>query len=171
MHTDLTSPTAGLDVVVVGAGQAGLSMAWHLQRQGRRFVVVDAAPKIGHAWRSLWDSLRLFTPAQYDGLPGMDFPAPRDSYPTKDEVADYLASDAARYELPVQLDTAVTRLESEQDRFVVHTTRGVLHTAQVVVATGPFQTPVVPTVGAELGPEVVQLHSADYRNPGHLPAG
>src|SRR5690349_12755982 len=139
-----------LDVIVVGAGQAGLALAWHLKRQDRRFVVLDSAHELGHSWRSRWDSLRLFTPAQYDGLPGMAFPAPADTYPTKDEVADYLAAYAARFELPVLLRTAVTRLERSGDRFVVHTDHGRLHARQVVVATGPFQTPVVPEVARGL---------------------
>jgi putative flavoprotein involved in K+ transport len=160
-----------LDVIVVGAGQAGLSLAWHLKRQRRRFVVIDAAQELGHAWRSRWDSLRLFTPTQYDALPGMDFPGPADTYPTKDQVADYLTAYAARFELPVLLNTAATRLEQTADGFAVHTTQGTLRARQVVVATGPFQTPVIPGVAGDLDRDVVQLHSADYRNPGQLPPG
>ena len=160
-----------LDVIVVGAGQAGLSLAWHLTQRRRRFVVIDAAQELGHAWRSRWDSLRLFTPAQYDGLPGMDFPRPADTYPTKDEVADYLASYAATFELPVLLNTRATRLEPCGDGFAVHTTQGTLRAREVVVATGPFQTPVVPALADGLDPKVVQLHSADYRNPTQLPPG
>jgi putative flavoprotein involved in K+ transport len=172
----LSSTTAGpgddcLDIIVIGAGQAGLSVAWHLARQGRRFLVLDAASELGHAWRSRWDSLRLFTPAQYDGLPGMPFPAPADTYPTKDEVADYLAEYADRFELPVLLNTTVTSLEQEGDGFAVHTSQGTLRAQQVVVATGPFQNPVIPPVAEGLDPAVVQLHSVDYRNPSQLPAG
>jgi putative flavoprotein involved in K+ transport len=171
------APSAGpglddcLDVIVVGAGQAGLALAWHLARQGRRFLVVDAAPVLGHSWRTRWDSLRLFTPAQYDALPGMDFPAPADSYPTKDQVADYLTAYAERFELPVLLNTTVTRLEQRSDRFAVHTTQGVLRARQVVVATGPFQDPVIPALADGLDADVVQLHSAEYRNPGQVPPG
>jgi putative flavoprotein involved in K+ transport len=160
-----------LDVIVIGAGQAGLSLAWHLADRGRRFLVLDAAPDLGHSWRSRWDSLRLFTPARYDGLPGMDFPAPPDTYPTKDQVADYLTAYAARFQLPVLLSTRVTGLEQIADGFAVHTTRGTLRARQVVVATGPFQRPVVPDVSGDLDPAVVQLHSSEYRNPGQLPPG
>jgi putative flavoprotein involved in K+ transport len=160
-----------LDVIVIGAGQAGLSLAWHLAQQGRRFLLVDAAPAVGHVWRSRWDSLRLFSPAQYDSLPGMDFPARADTYPTKDQVADYLAEYAARFELPILLGTAVTRLEQRADRFAVHTSQGTLRSWQVVVATGPFQRPLIPTVADDLGPSVRQLHSAEYRNPGQVPPG
>ena len=160
-----------LDVLVIGAGQAGLATAYHLRRRGLRFLVVDAAHELGHSWRSRWDSLRLFTPAQYDGLPGMPFPAPADTHPTKDQVADYLAAYAARFELPVLLDCRVRRLEQADGRYAVHTSQGTLTAHQVVVATGPFQTPVIPGVAAGLDPDVVQLHSSGYRNPTQLPPG
>src|ERR671930_20869 len=90
-----------LDVVVVGGSQAGLAVAWHLAQQGLRFVALEAGPEVGHVWRSRWDSLKLFTPAQYDNLPGMAFPAPADTYPTKDPVADYLQAYVAAFDLPV----------------------------------------------------------------------
>lgn len=160
-----------LDVLVVGAGQAGLAVAYHLRRARLRFLVIDAAVEIGASWRNRWDSLTLFTPSQYDGLPGMDFPAPADTYPTRTQVADYLRAYATRFDLPVQLDTPVTRLERHGDRFVAHTTRGLLRAHQVVVATGPFQTPTIPAIGTGLDPLVTQLHSAEYRNPTQLDAG
>jgi putative flavoprotein involved in K+ transport len=158
-----------LDVLVIGAGQAGLALAWHLRRQGLRFLLVDAAPALGHSWRNRWDSLRLFSPAQYDGLPGMPFPARADTYPSKDEVADYLAAYAAAFDLPVLLGTAVTRLEQGEAGFVAHTRHGVLRAQQVVVATGAFQRPEVPALAAGLSPRVQQLHSSDYRTPGTVP--
>jgi putative flavoprotein involved in K+ transport len=160
-----------LDVIVIGAGQAGLATAYHLRRRGVRFLVVDAAHELGGSWRTRWDSLRLFTPAQYDGLPGMPFPAPADTHPTKDQVADYLAAYAARFELPVLLDCWVRRLERVDSRYLVHTSQGTLTAHQVVVATGPFQTPIVPGLASGLGTDVVQLHSASYRNPAQVPAG
>jgi putative flavoprotein involved in K+ transport len=162
-----------LDVVVVGGGQAGLAMAWHLAQQGRRFVVLEAAPELGHVWRRRWDSLKLFTPAQYDALPGMAFPASADTYPTKDPVADYLQAYAAAFELPVRLDAKVTELRRRDDgSFQVRTAAGEPFQAwQVVVATGPFQVPFVPPQAGGLDPSVTQLHSADYRNPQTLPDG
>src|SRR6476620_10407909 len=99
-----------LDVAVIGGSQAGLAMAWHLTRRGLRFVVLEAGPEIGHTWRSRWDSLTLFTPAQHDALPGMPFPGPPDTYPTKDPVADYLKAYAAAFDLPVRLNARVTGL-------------------------------------------------------------
>jgi putative flavoprotein involved in K+ transport len=138
-------PAAGLlDVVVVGGSQSGLAMAWHLQRQGLNFVVLEAGPEVGHIWRSRWDSLKLFTPAQYDALPGMAFPAPADTYPTKEPVADYLQAYVAAFNLPVRLNARVTRLSKTDDGFEVQTADQSFQARQVVVATGPFQVPFVP---------------------------
>ena len=161
-----------VDVLVIGAGQAGLAVGWHLRDQGiTSFLLLDAGPEVGHVWRNRWDSLQLFTPAEYDALPGMPFPAPAGTYPTKDEVADYLRGYAAAFSLPVRLDTRVPRLTKTDDTFHADTSNGPITAGQVVIATGPFQTPVVPPVARHLAADVVQLHSADYRNPDQLPDG
>jgi putative flavoprotein involved in K+ transport len=160
-----------LDVIVIGAGQAGLAIAWHLRRQGLRFVVLDAADTIGHAWRSRWDSLKLFTPARYSALPGLAFPGDPDHYPSKDAVADYLHRYATEFDLPIQLNTAVTGLSHAGTVFNVETTGQDLQARQVIVATGPFQTPIIPSEAAGFGEQVVQLHSSAYRNPEQLPDG
>jgi putative flavoprotein involved in K+ transport len=173
-HDEADKDPAGnqqLDVVVIGGSQAGLAMAWHLAQQGLRFVVLEADPEVGHVWRSRWDSLKLFTPAQYDALPGMAFPAPADTYPTKDPVADYLQAYAAAFNLPVRLNARVTRLSKTDDGFEVHTADQMYRARQVVVATGPFQVPFVPLMTAKLDPSVTQVHSADYHNPHALPDG
>jgi putative flavoprotein involved in K+ transport len=168
-----TRPADCLDVIVIGAGQAGLALGWHLTQQQARYVIVDGAPALGHSWRSRWDSLRLFSPAEYDSLPGMDFPAGPGTYPSKDQVADYLAEYAERFHLPVLLSHRVTRLtrDPETEVFTVHTGQGPLRARQVVVATGPFQKPHLPDLANGLDGQVTQLHSARYRNPGQLPAG
>lgn len=158
-----------LDVLVIGAGQAGLSLAWHLARGDQRYLLVDSAPVVGHSWRSRWDSLTLFSPAQYDGLPGAAFPAPADTYPGKDQVADFLADYADGNGFPVLTGTRVTRLSVHEAGFAAHTTQGVLHARQVVVATGAFHTPNVPRVAEHLS--VAHLHSSSYRRPSQLPAG
>jgi putative flavoprotein involved in K+ transport len=173
-HDEAKQDPAGgppLDVVVIGGSQAGLAMAWHLAQQGLRFVVLEAGPELGHVWRSRWDSLKLFTPAQYDALPGMAFPAPADTYPTKDPVADYLQAYAATFDLPVRLNARVTRLSRTDDGFEVQTADQTYQARQVVVATGPFQVPFVPPPAGKLDASVTQLHSADYRNPQTLPDG
>ena len=140
-----------VDVLVIGAGQAGLAVGWHLREQGiTSFLLLDAGPEIGHVWRNRWDSLRLFTPAEYDALPGMPFPAPAGTYPTKDDVADYLRGYATAFELPVRLNTRVTRLTKTGDTFHADTSTGPITAGQVVIATGPFQTPVVPTLARHL---------------------
>jgi putative flavoprotein involved in K+ transport len=163
--------TTPLDVVVIGAGQAGLAIGWHLQQQGASFAILDGAPELGHSWRTRWDSLSLFTPGRFDALPGTPFPGDPDHYPSKDEVADYLRDYAAAHQLPVQLGMPVSRLARSGDRFVVETPQAAFDAAQVVVATGAFQVPVVPDVAAGLGAGVTQVHSSAYRNPSQVPAG
>jgi putative flavoprotein involved in K+ transport len=138
------------DVVVVGAGQAGLAIAWHFARQGLRFLVLEAAAELGQSWRSRWDSLTLFTPAQYDGLPGMPFPAPADTYPTREPVADYLRAYAEAFGLPVRLNARVTSLSRSGDGFEVRTADETLSARRVVVATG-WLAPTGPRGSALLG--------------------
>jgi putative flavoprotein involved in K+ transport len=160
-----------VETLIVGGGQAGLAVGYHLARRGRDFLILDANDRIGDAWRTRWDSLRLFSPARYDGLPGWRFPAPGWSFPTKDEMADYLEAYAGRFELPVLTGTRVERLAKEEGRFVVTAGDRRLEADRVVVATGAHRTPRVPAFAHDLGPGVVQLHSGDYRNPSQLPDG
>jgi putative flavoprotein involved in K+ transport len=159
------------EVVVIGGGQAGLSVGYHLQQQGRDFVVLDTNDRIGEAWRKRWDALRLFTPARYDGLPGMSFPAPAHVYPTKDEMADYLGVYAARFGLPVRTGVKVDGLSRRDGRFVVKAGDLRFEAENVVVATGGYHGPRVPSFAPELDPEIVQLHSSEYRRPSQLREG
>lgn len=161
-----------VDVLVIGGGQAGLAAAWHLKRVGARFVVVDAGSRIGQTWRSRYESLRLFTAAEYDSLPGMRIPASAGTYPTKDQVADYLEGYAEKFDMPVRLNTRVIRLRRPGEDFVAETSRGTITARNVVVATGACARPYTPQeLAVGLAPEVVQVHSANYRSPADLPEG
>ena len=159
------------NTIVIGAGQAGLSAGYHLQQQDIDFVIVDAEDRIGDVWRNRWDSLRLFTPAKYSGLPGMPFPAPPMHLPDKDEVADYLERYAERFDLSVRSSTRAESLVRDGERWVLHTSRGTLQADNVVVATGPLQRPRVPAFATHLSPDIHQLHSRDYHSPFDLPDG
>jgi putative flavoprotein involved in K+ transport len=138
------SADAPLDVLVIGGGQAGLAMGYHLAQRGLSFQIVDAGAKIGETWRSRWDSLQLFTAGRYDNLPGLPFPAGPDTYPGKDDVADYLQAYAAKFKLPVRLDVKVTSLTRGGGGYVAKAGGEALEARQVVVATGPFQMPFIP---------------------------
>ena len=159
------------DVVVVGAGQAGLAMCYHLAQRGLRCTVLERADSIGSAWRERWESLTLFTPRRYDSLPGLPFPGDPDGYPIRDEVIAYLERYAKTFDLPIQLETEVERLASEDGMFVLATSRGTFTADHVVVATGPFQTPFVPDVAQKLDSQVFQIHSTRYQRPEEVPKG
>jgi putative flavoprotein involved in K+ transport len=159
------------DVIVIGGGQAGLSVGYHLAKTGARFVILDAHERVGDAWRKRWDSLRLFTPAKLDSLVGMPFPGPRDYFPTKDEMADYLESYAARFQLPVRNGVRVERLFKRGTRYVVEAGEFELDAAQVVVAMAGYQCAKVPAFAAGLASRIVQMHSSEYANPNQLQAG
>ena len=157
--------------VIIGGGQSGLSVGYFLKQRGIPFVILDANARIGDAWRNRWDSLRLFTPAQYDGLAGMPFPAARHSFPTKDEMADYLEAYAAHFALPVRTGVCVDHLWKVGRQFMVSAGDLVIEAANVVVAMSNYQAPRIPAIAADLSPDIVQLHSSTYRNVGQLREG
>jgi putative flavoprotein involved in K+ transport len=159
------------DTIIIGGGQAGLAAGQFLGRESRSFVILDAHEHVGDSWRTRWDSLRVFTPAKYDGLPGMRFPAPALSFPTKNEVADYLAAYAKRFALPIRNGIRVDRLERAGDGFRVTSNAGTYEAANVIVATGAHRTPKVPPFASLLGKGITQMHSDAYRNPSQLRDG
>jgi putative flavoprotein involved in K+ transport len=167
-----TQTTQQIDTVVLGAGQSGLSAGYHLAKRGIPFVIIDSDARIGDHWRDRWDSLKLYSPARYDSLPGMRFPASSSHWPTSGEMADYLEAYARRFELPVRSGTRVERVEPVDGGFVVRTTDdGRFAARHVIVATGPFRQPSIPAFATELDPGIQQLHSHEYRNPTQLRAG
>ena len=159
------------DVIVVGGGQAGLSMGYHLKRLGLRFVILDANDRIGDAWRRRWDSLRLFTPARYCGLDGMRFPAAAGYFPTKDEMADFLQAYAREFDLPVRSGVRVDAVRREGDRYIVEAGQWRLEAPHVVIAAASYQQPKLPAFAADLDPSICQIHSNDYKSPRQLKPG
>jgi len=172
-HTETGHTETGhIETVIIGAGQAGLATGYHLQRRGRPFVILDAASRIGDNWRRQWDTLKLYSPAKYDSLPGLPFPAKPWSFPGKDEVGDYLETYAQTFDLPIRLKTRVMSLEADGAGYRVTTDHGTWHCDNVVVATGTFgRTPSLPSVADQLDPSILQLHSSEYRRPGQLRDG
>lgn len=158
-----------VETVVIGGGQAGLSVGYHLQRQGAEFLILDAHERTGDQWRRRWDSLRLFTPARFSGLDGMPFPSHPDHFPTKDEFADYLESYARRFALPIRYGARVDRVSREADLFTVEAGESVYLARNVVVAMANYQRPSIPSFSVDLDPDIVQLHSSEYRNANQLP--
>ena len=167
----MTTNLQTIDTLVIGGGQAGLAVGYHLARRNVPFLIVDAGRRIGDPWRSRWDSLRLFTPARYDSLDGLPFPAPGDYYPTKDEMADYLEAYASHFDLPVRLGFEVDRLTHRGSGFVVASGDHVIEAENVVVAMGNEQEPRLPDFANKLDPYIVQLHSSFYRRPSQIPPG
>jgi putative flavoprotein involved in K+ transport len=160
-----------LGTVVIGGSQAGLAVGYYLKQRGLPFVILDQNDRIGDAWRRRWDSLRLFTPGRYDGLPGMPFPGLPWAHPTKDETADYLEAYANRFELPVRTGVKVDRLAKTGNRFEVTCGEHKVFAENVVVATGAFNNPRVPSFAGELDERIVQLHSKEYRKPSQIQKG
>ena len=160
-----------IQTIVIGGGQAGLAVGYYLAKRGLRFQILDANLRTGDAWRKRWDSLRLFNPARYAGLPGLRFPGAGASFPTKDQVADYLADYAQKFHLPVRHGVRVDRLWKEDGRFVITAGEHRFEADNVVVAMANYQTPRVPAFAHDLNPEILQLHSHDYRNPSQLQDG
>ncbi|HVQ75099.1 MAG TPA: NAD(P)/FAD-dependent oxidoreductase, partial [Candidatus Binatia bacterium] len=163
--------TERIDTLVIGGGQAGLAVGHHLARLEVPFLILDARERVGDAWRQRWDSLRLFTPNRFNGLPGMRFPGPGWGFPSKNEFADYLESYAQRFELPVRTGMRVDHLTRDGDRFVATAGGRSFEAENVVIAMSSWQRPRVPDFASDLDPRILQLHAADYRNPGQLQEG
>jgi putative flavoprotein involved in K+ transport len=169
--TEGTHARTRFQVIVIGAGQAGLAVGHSLLEAGIDVLILEAASRIGESWRTRWDSLRLFTAAEYAGLPGLPFPGDQNAFPRKDEMADYLEEYARRMKLPVRLGTKVVSLKRHGSRYAIEASDASFEADHVVVTTGPYQTARVPSWAAGLRDAIVQIHSRSYKNPAQLPAG
>ena len=166
-----SADTKRMETIVIGAGQAGLSVGYFLSLRKSPFVILDANRRVGDAWRNRWDSLRLFTPARFDGLAGMPFPSDGTSFPGKDQMADYLEAYSRHFQLPVQTGVRVDRLTRNGNRYRVTAGDRVWEAEHVVVAMAGYQQPPTPSFHTELRPDIVQMHSVAYRNPAQLQTG
>jgi hypothetical protein len=153
------------EIIIVGSGQAGLSMGYWLKQQQRSFLLLEAGPRIGESWRKRYDSLVLFTPRRYNVLPGLALSGDPEGRPTKNEIADYLQTYADHFALPIQMDTRVVGMEKHEETFMLQTKQGPYQAMTVIVATGPFHYPRIPAFASAFSPQVEQLHSASYDNP------
>lgn len=160
-----------LHAVIIGAGQAGLATGYFLKKNNKDFIILDKNEKIGDSWRMRWDSLFLFTPSQHDVLPEMSFPGLKNSFPSKDQMADYLETYAKHFSLPVQLGVNVTRLSAKNNHYEIETSAGKFISERVVIATGNNPYPYIPSFASELGSDIFQVHSSGYLNPESLPQG
>lgn len=160
-----------LDIIVIGAGQAGLSIGYYLQQGGYNFVILDGEKRIGDTWRNRYDSLILFTPKSYSSLPGMGFEGDKNTFPTKDEIADYLEAYANRFLLPVKMETTVQKVQKINSTFEVSTDKGIFYSKHVIIASGAFQKPFIPSISQSLSKEVFQIHSSQYQSPEMIPDG
>ncbi|HEY8402716.1 MAG TPA: NAD(P)-binding domain-containing protein [Cytophagaceae bacterium] len=160
-----------VQTIIIGAGQAGLSVAYWLQKSSSAYLILEAEGEAGASWRNRYDSLRLFTPARYSSLPGLSMLLPGRSYPNKEDVVEYLNAYARKFNLKIKLNCRVNKLEKRDNHFVVHTNSETYICVNVVVATGAFQDPFIPLYSSKPADSILQLHSSEYRNPGQLKQG
>ncbi|WP_289142568.1 NAD(P)/FAD-dependent oxidoreductase [uncultured Brevibacillus sp.] len=159
------------DIIVVGSGQAGLAAGYFLKKKGLSFVLLEKGKEVGQTWKNRYDSLVLFTPRFYSSLPGKTLEGDPNGYAAKDEIADYLHSYANQIELPIHFQTEVTALKQSSTGFLLETNQGDYAAKNVIIATGPFQQPLIPQMADALPKDIVQIHTAHYLNPSSLQDG
>ena len=160
-----------LDFIIIGAAQAGLSMAYYINKLGGDYLVVDKENEVGASWLNRWDSLKLFTPSEFNNLPGMDFPAKKGYYPNKEEVANYFKLYVQRFSIDVKLNTFIENVKKENGIFTLKHQNGEFQTKNVVIATGPFHIPYTPSFSNKITKDIFQIHSNYYKNPSQLKEG
>jgi putative flavoprotein involved in K+ transport len=159
------------DFIIIGAAQAGLSMAYELKQQGKNYLVLDKEDEVGASWLKRWDSLTLFTPSEFNNLKGMDFPKPKGHYPDKYEVANYFKAYVEKFNIPIRFDTLVTEIQDKTDYFIIKHEEGFYEAEQVIIATGPFHIPYTPPFHTKADSSIFQIHSDYYKNPSQLQDG
>ncbi len=159
------------NTIVIGAGQAGLSIGYYLKQYNESFVILDRGKEVGDSWKNRYDSLVLFTPRMYDSLPGLPLEGEEHGFPSKNEIVNYFKQYVANFNLPIMFETEVIRVQQTGDGFYVETTQGVYESKNVIVATGAFQYPRIPQFANELSKEIYQVHSSQYKNPNQLIKG
>ncbi len=157
--------------LVIGGGQAGLTMGYYLQKNNKEFLILEKGMSVGEVWRDRYDSLTLFTPRMYSSLPGLQLEGDSHGLPSKDEVANYLETYAVKFKLPIQFGTEVLKVTHKNDVFLIDTNKGTLTARNIVIATGPFHQKYIPEFANKLGKDVIQLHSSEYKNPSQLRQG
>jgi putative flavoprotein involved in K+ transport len=160
-----------LDFVIVGGAQAGLSMAYYLNKMSKDYVVVDKEKEVGASWLNRWDSLKLFTSSEFNKLPGMEFPAEKGYYPTKKDVAEYFKNYVAEFDIKIRLNTLIEHISQREDYFILKHQNGEIHCKNVVIATGPFHIPYTPSFSKKISTAIFQIHSNYYKNPRQLQEG
>lgn len=159
------------DTIVIGAGQAGLAAAFYLKKFKHNFLIIDKGKEVGESWKNRYDSLVLFTPRMYDALPGLTLEGERHGFPAKDEIVTYLKQYVKAFDLPIQFQTEVVKMQHQQDLFTIETNQGIVQSKQVIVATGAFQSPRIPSFSRNITNDVFQIHSSQYKNPAQLKEG
>lgn len=159
------------NTIVIGAGQAGLSIGYYLKQNSDNFIILEKGEEIGESWRSRYDSLVLFTPRMYNSLPGLIFEGESQGFPTKIEVANYLKKYATTFNLPIEFETEIVKVSKSKNVFYVETNQGLYKSKNLIIATGAFQYPKTPLFSKELSEEIYQIHSSQYKKPSQLKEG
>ena len=157
--------------IIIGGGQAGLAAAYYLSKQNKNYVVLEAADTIGHSWKVRYDSLKLFTSARYNNLPGLEFPGAKNRFPHKDEVVSYLQNYVNRFQIQLKINEKVISLSKKDQLFQVRTENNSYTSENVIVSTGPFQEALIPAFIKNIDADIHQMHSSTYRNSTQLQAG
>lgn len=159
------------ETIIIGAGQAGISIGYYLKKTSKKFLILDKSSEIGESWKERYDSLVLFTPRMYSSLPGMEMAGDKHGFPNKNEIALYLKTYVQKYELPIKLNTEVTSVSKKSNYYQVGTNKEEFLTKNLIIATGPFQTPNIPTFSKKISDKIFQIHSSEYKNPSQLADG